>query len=155
MGRPVNRASPLRLSPQGFVLISWPSLIFPNLASDRRSSFTAYYYHPNGRVGACGAPVQDTDFTVALSADEYASGANGWRHIRVNLNYPGRFVGATVVDLCYDCNSGNIELSPSAFQQFASLDADVGLGTDWLELRVILTLSLAIIYDMYHPAVNE
>ena len=35
----------------------------------------------------------------------------------------GKFVDATVVDLCPGCASGSIDLSPGAFQQLASLDA--------------------------------
>ncbi|TFK82180.1 hypothetical protein K466DRAFT_603890 [Polyporus arcularius HHB13444] len=81
----------------------------------------ATYYYPNGGYGACGAPLQNTDFIVALSADQYAGGANCWRHIGVN--YQGQWVDATIGDLCPGCSSGSIDLSPSAFQQLASLDA--------------------------------
>ncbi len=35
----------------------------------------------------------------------------------------GQWVDATIGDLCPGCSSGSIDLSPSAFQQLASLDA--------------------------------
>ncbi len=61
------------------------SSILRDLPSDIRSSSpAATYYYPNGGYGACGAPLQNTDFIVALSADQYAGGANCWRHIGVN-----------------------------------------------------------------------
>ncbi|RDX44876.1 hypothetical protein OH76DRAFT_1421115 [Lentinus brumalis] len=81
----------------------------------------ATWYTPNGGLGACGAPSQNSDLVVALSADQYAGGSNCWRHI--GIHYQGRFVDATVVDLCPGCASGSIDLSPGAFQQLASLDA--------------------------------
>ena len=36
----------------------------------------ATYYDPNGGYGACGNVLQNTDMIVALSADQYLSGAN-------------------------------------------------------------------------------
>ncbi|KAI0745534.1 RlpA-like double-psi beta-barrel-protein domain-containing protein-containing protein [Earliella scabrosa] len=83
--------------------------------------FIATYYFPNGGIGACGAPSQNTDLVVALSPNQYAGGANCWRHIGVH--YQGRFVDATVVDLCPSCPSGSIDLSPAAFTRLASVDA--------------------------------
>ncbi|KAI0674960.1 RlpA-like double-psi beta-barrel-protein domain-containing protein-containing protein [Trametes maxima] len=96
------------------------------LAASAAPSATAYsgdatYYYPNGGTGACGAPSQNTDLVVALSADQYAGGSNCWRHIGVH--YQGKFVDATVVDLCPGCASGSIDLSPSAFERLAPLDA--------------------------------
>ncbi|EJF65161.1 Non-catalytic module family EXPN protein, partial [Dichomitus squalens LYAD-421 SS1] len=76
---------------------------------------------PDGGLGACGAPSQNTDLVVALSADQYDGGANCWRHIGVH--YQGHFVDATVVDLCPGCASGSIDLSPAAFEQLAPLSA--------------------------------
>ena len=44
----------------------------------------ATYYYPNGGLGACGSPIQNTDYIVALSPDQYAGGANCYRHIGVH-----------------------------------------------------------------------
>ncbi|RPD78200.1 hypothetical protein L226DRAFT_480878 [Lentinus tigrinus ALCF2SS1-7] len=80
----------------------------------------ATWYTPNGGLGACGAPSQNSDLVVALSADQYAGGSNCWRHIGVH--YQGKFVDATVVDLCPGCASGSIDLSPGAFKKLANQD---------------------------------
>ncbi|RPD54027.1 hypothetical protein L227DRAFT_589083 [Lentinus tigrinus ALCF2SS1-6] len=79
------------------------------------------YYDPNDGLGACDAPLQNTDFIVALSADQYANGANCWRHI--GINYQSQFIDATIGDMCPGCNSGSIDLSPVAFETLATLDA--------------------------------
>ncbi|KAI1796501.1 RlpA-like double-psi beta-barrel-protein domain-containing protein-containing protein [Ganoderma leucocontextum] len=91
-------------------------------ASDTAETFfgDATWYTPDGELGACGAPSQNSDLVVALSADQYAEGTHCWRHIGVH--YQGQLVDATVVDLCPGCASGSIDLSPAAFEQLAPLD---------------------------------
>ena len=42
----------------------------------------------------------------------------------------GKSVDATVVDLCPDCASGSIDLSPGAFNQLASPDTG-RIHVDW------------------------
>ncbi|PBK66769.1 hypothetical protein ARMSODRAFT_939053 [Armillaria solidipes] len=80
----------------------------------------ATWYDPNGNFGACGAPMQNSDHIVALSSDQYAGGAHCWKHIGVNYN--GKFVDATIGDLCPGCGINGIDLSSSAFQELAPLD---------------------------------
>ncbi|KAK0238307.1 RlpA-like double-psi beta-barrel-protein domain-containing protein-containing protein [Armillaria nabsnona] len=80
----------------------------------------ATYYNPNGGLGACGTPLQNSDYIVALSTTQYAKGANCGKLIRVS--YKGRSVDVTIRDLCPGCPSGGIDLSPSAFKQLAGLD---------------------------------
>ncbi|KAK0434176.1 uncharacterized protein EV420DRAFT_1654150 [Desarmillaria tabescens] len=74
----------------------------------------ATWYTPNGGVGvgACGAPMQNSDHIVALSSDQYAGGAHCWKHIGVH--YKGKFVDATIGDLCpawaaQDASNGTTE----------------------------------------------
>ena len=43
---------------------------------DVLTNLVATYYDPNGGYGACGNVLQNTDMIVALSADQYLSGAN-------------------------------------------------------------------------------
>ncbi|KAK0488458.1 riboflavine-aldehyde-forming enzyme, partial [Armillaria novae-zelandiae] len=80
----------------------------------------ATWYTPNGGLGACGTPLQNSDHIVALSTAQYAGGANCGRVIRVS--YKGRYVDVTVRDLCPGCGNNGIDLSSSAFQQLATLD---------------------------------
>ena len=48
----------------------------------------ATFYYPNGGYGACGNPIQNTDYAVALNTDSYASGANCGRQISVSCKTP-------------------------------------------------------------------
>ncbi|KAI0356135.1 hypothetical protein OH77DRAFT_1423728 [Trametes cingulata] len=89
----------------------------------------ATYYTPDNNFGACGARSQNSDLVVALSADQYAGGSNCFRHIGVN--YQGKFVDATVVDLCPGCGSGSIDLSPAAFEELAPLSVGRLHGVTW------------------------
>ncbi|KAM5530382.1 hypothetical protein V8D89_015943 [Ganoderma adspersum] len=92
-------------------------------ASDSAQAFSgdATWYIPDGRPGACGTPIQNNDLAVALSSAQYAGGSNCFR--RVQVNYQGRSVNATVMDLCAACVSGDIDLTEGTFQQLTSLDA--------------------------------
>ncbi|KAF4612062.1 hypothetical protein D9613_003619 [Agrocybe pediades] len=86
----------------------------------------ATYYHTG--LGNCGAWSKDTDFIVALSTQEYNNGAHCWQHIKVH--YQGKTIDATVVDSCPGCSQYSIDLSPSAFQALAPLDAG-RIQVDW------------------------
>ncbi|SJL17496.1 uncharacterized protein ARMOST_21048 [Armillaria ostoyae] len=93
----------------------------------------ATWYSPNGGFGACGTPLQNSDYIVALSTAQYAGGANCGRVIRVSCRFlpqvsslflldEGRSVDVTIRDLCPGCGPNEIDLSSSAFQQLAGLD---------------------------------
>ncbi|KAK0203209.1 hypothetical protein DFS33DRAFT_1385562 [Desarmillaria ectypa] len=41
----------------------------------------AIWYTPNGGYRACGAPLQNSGYIVALSGDQYVGGAHCWKHI--------------------------------------------------------------------------
>ncbi|KAK0221099.1 RlpA-like double-psi beta-barrel-protein domain-containing protein-containing protein [Armillaria nabsnona] len=76
--------------------------------------------HSQRRSWACGAPMQNSDHIVALSSNRYAGGAHCWKHIGVH--YKGKFVDATIADLCPGCGHNGIDLSPSALEKLAPLD---------------------------------
>ncbi|KDQ49713.1 hypothetical protein JAAARDRAFT_143030, partial [Jaapia argillacea MUCL 33604] len=76
------------------------------------------WYEPGW--GACGAYSAATDYVVALSVDQFAGGANCYEHIGVW--YGENFVDVTIVDECEGCDEYDLDLSPSAFEQLASLD---------------------------------
>ncbi|KAK0488499.1 riboflavine-aldehyde-forming enzyme [Armillaria novae-zelandiae] len=79
----------------------------------------ATWYTPNGGFGACGTPLQNSDHIVALSSGQYAGGTHCGKHIGVNYN--GKFIDATIGDLCPGCGPNGIDLSSSAFQVLAPL----------------------------------
>ncbi|KAG7443375.1 uncharacterized protein BT62DRAFT_903419, partial [Guyanagaster necrorhizus] len=83
---------------------------------------------PNGNVGACGTPLQNSDHIVALSNNQYARGVHCWKHIGVHYN--GKFIDAAIGDICSGCGNNGIDLSESAFQKLALLD-DGGIKVTW------------------------
>ncbi|KAJ7202735.1 RlpA-like double-psi beta-barrel-protein domain-containing protein-containing protein, partial [Mycena rebaudengoi] len=76
---------------------------------------------PNGGVGACGAPLQNSDFIVALSEAHYDGGAHCWQHLDVEYN--GQHIDVTVGDLCPGCTTDGLDLSEGAFAAIENLDA--------------------------------
>ncbi|KAG7086437.1 hypothetical protein E1B28_002391 [Marasmius oreades] len=82
-------------------------------------------------LGNCGWNSVDSDWVVALSlGSNYDNGAHCGRNVRVNANGVSRT--ATVVDSCPSCGWGDLDMSPSFFQNFASLDAGVfQMSWDW------------------------
>ncbi|KAJ6610709.1 RlpA-like double-psi beta-barrel-protein domain-containing protein-containing protein [Mycena sp. CBHHK59/15] len=88
-------------------------------------SFTgrATYYTPDGGFGACGAPLQNSDFIVALSEAHYDGGSHCWQHL--NVEYNGQNIDVTVGDLCPGCSTDGIDLSIGAFSALA--DTDLGV----------------------------
>ncbi|KAF5343420.1 hypothetical protein D9758_011839 [Tetrapyrgos nigripes] len=79
----------------------------------------ATWYQPNGELGACGAPSQNSDLVVALPASKYDGGDNCWRHI--GIHYEGKYVDATVVDMCPGCDDNHIDISEGTFEKLADL----------------------------------
>ncbi len=45
--------------------------------------YEATLYNPGGNLGACGNPIQDSDFAVALNSADYANGAHCGQNINV------------------------------------------------------------------------
>ncbi|KAJ7285347.1 RlpA-like double-psi beta-barrel-protein domain-containing protein-containing protein [Mycena rebaudengoi] len=82
----------------------------------------ATQYQPNGAVGACGWPLQNEDFIVALSEEHYDEGARCGQQIYVE--YKEQIIAVTVADLCSNCSEDGINLSAGAF--FAIENTTVG-----------------------------
>ncbi|KAJ6504937.1 RlpA-like double-psi beta-barrel-protein domain-containing protein-containing protein [Mycena vulgaris] len=85
-------------------------------------SFTglATFYDPNGQPGACGSPLQNGDFIVALGMGHWDGGSHCGQ--TVNVQYQGRTIQVSVQDLCPGCQGANgIDLSEGAM---AALDSN-------------------------------
>ncbi|KAK0457324.1 riboflavine-aldehyde-forming enzyme [Desarmillaria tabescens] len=86
----------------------------------------ATWYTPNSGIGAYGAPLQNSDHIVALSQRPVR-----WRGTLLKAyRYKGKFVDATIEDLCPGCGHNVIDLSSSALQKLAPLD-DGRIGITW------------------------
>ncbi|KII95718.1 hypothetical protein PLICRDRAFT_170331 [Plicaturopsis crispa FD-325 SS-3] len=70
-------------------------------------------------LGNCGKTSVDSDHIIALATSQYASGAHCNKKVTIKAN--GITKTATVLDSCPSCASGDLDLSPSLFQEFASL----------------------------------
>ncbi|KAJ7887914.1 RlpA-like double-psi beta-barrel-protein domain-containing protein-containing protein [Mycena leptocephala] len=88
-----------------------------------RTTGPATFYNPGGNLGACGNPIQDSDFAVALNSADYANGAHCGQNINVQFN--GASITVNVQDLCPGCQAGGIDLTAGAFAALA--DPSVGV----------------------------
>ncbi|KAJ7767002.1 hypothetical protein DFH07DRAFT_737034 [Mycena maculata] len=68
------------------------------------------YYYPDSGYGACGWPIENTDYSVALAPGDYDSGANCGRSITVDYSVLGTSVILTVADECAGCSGDSIDL---------------------------------------------
>ncbi|KAL1668947.1 Non-catalytic module family EXPN protein [Schizophyllum commune] len=78
--------------------------------------------------GACGWYSQDSEWVVALDSATYAGGGHCGKTITMTATKEDGSTAtgtATVVDECPSCAEGSVDLSPSFFQNFESLDKGV------------------------------
>ncbi|KAI9738989.1 MAG: hypothetical protein M1818_005303 [Claussenomyces sp. TS43310] len=104
------------------------------LARDNTGDLT--YYEVG--LGACGVTNVDTDMIAAISEDLYDANNVGTNPNNnplcgkfINISYGGKTLQVQVEDRCTGCAYYDLDLSPSAFQQFA--DESVGrlTGATW------------------------
>ncbi|KII88439.1 hypothetical protein PLICRDRAFT_140676 [Plicaturopsis crispa FD-325 SS-3] len=77
----------------------------------------------NVGLGNCGKTNKDSDWIVALPTSDYASGSHCDHKIKIKAN--GKTATALVRDSCPSCEAGDLDMSPSLFKHFASLDDGV------------------------------
>ncbi|KAI0365835.1 barwin-like endoglucanase [Pilatotrama ljubarskyi] len=91
-------------------------------------------------LGACGIFNTDADFIVAVSTSVFDGfpgagpnpNANPICGRQLTATGPdGKSVTLTVTDRCAGCAPGDIDLTPTAFQQLASLDVGRLHGVTW------------------------
>ncbi|MET9628526.1 RlpA-like double-psi beta-barrel domain-containing protein [Lentzea sp. NPDC006480] len=96
------------------------------------------FYVPS--LGACGQVSLPTDYVASLPASMFDPSPGGnpnnnkncGRKIKVTRG--ANSVVVTVVDRCSGCKRGDLEISPTAFQQLAPLTAGRILAT-WVFVR--------------------
>jgi len=108
------------------LLVAAPALVSALATPIRRSfsGFGTWYYTQTGNAGSCGSYLSDSGYTVAMNSLQYNDGMCG-KTIKITSN--GKTAYATVQDLCPNgggnCNYGDVDMSPSLFQSFSSLDS--------------------------------
>ena len=90
----------------------------------------------NGALGACGEPMNADSFYVALAqpawgASTYDSqtgkATNKWCGQKIKIEYNGKSVDATIMDLCPGCSGHDLDLSDAAW-------AAIGM-TEWTRVQ--------------------
>ncbi|TWP51549.1 hypothetical protein FKR81_15245 [Lentzea tibetensis] len=77
---------------------------------------SAWVYFPG--LGVCGETHADADLVAGVSLLQFLGGAHGGDEIQVT-GENGATTTATVATLCVTCLSGDIDLSPAAFDKLA------------------------------------
>jgi hypothetical protein len=97
-------------------------------------------YDNSGSPGACGSDLYDKDVFVALakpawgkSTFEISTGAatNPWCGQNITIEYHGREINATILDMCPGCSGYNIDLSLAAWKELTKLDEKTILKASW------------------------
>lgn len=100
-------------------------------------------YDNNGGFGACGTALHDTDMIVALaqpawgaSTYDVMTGAatNPWCGQKIQVEYNGNSIEATIMDLCPGCVGHDIDLSLAAWKALTGLDEKTRLKASWSKM---------------------
>lgn len=97
-------------------------------------------YDNSGGYGACGTELHDTDMIVALAQDAWGTSTydvmtgeatNPWCGQKIQIEYNGNSIQATIMDLCPGCGGHDIDLSLAAWKQLTGLDEKTRLKASW------------------------
>ncbi|KAI0470609.1 RlpA-like double-psi beta-barrel-protein domain-containing protein-containing protein [Xylariaceae sp. FL0804] len=88
---------------------------FTNTSRSGAHSGDLTYYEPG--LGACGETNSASDHVVALSQSDYPGGCGK----TITIYKGGKTATATVVDKCMGCAAGDIDVSPTVFEEIADL----------------------------------
>lgn len=109
-----------------------PMIIAPQSAENPTHTGIATYYLDADGSGAClFDPIPGDLMVAAMNADEYDNAAVCGSYVEVNG--PNGTVTVRIVDLCADCHTGHLDLSPEAF----ALIADLAQGRVDITWRVV------------------
>ncbi|KLO20281.1 hypothetical protein SCHPADRAFT_898310 [Schizopora paradoxa] len=79
-------------------------------------------------LNACGGTSTDSDFIVALNADQYGNGEDCFKTI--TISFQGKSVQAQIVDECPGCPVNGLDLSPSLWSFLTGQAPGIVFG-DW------------------------
>ncbi|KAJ7184690.1 RlpA-like double-psi beta-barrel-protein domain-containing protein-containing protein [Mycena filopes] len=86
------------------------------LANLQNRGGSAKFTNYNAGQGACGATNSDSDFVVALTAQQFDNGAHCFKEIYIEYN--GISATAKIVDECMNCPYNGLDFSQSLFGHF-------------------------------------
>ncbi|GAB1522945.1 hypothetical protein RhiTH_006073 [Rhizoctonia solani] len=110
----------------------WVSILLIDTSAQRISD------NPSVGTGACGWNNGDYEWVAAVGTSlfqEMMVDGNP-NHSQAcgktaNVSWNGKTIKVGIVDRCYACGYNDIDLSPSAFQQFAGLGTGKLQGVSW------------------------
>ncbi|KAH7389292.1 hypothetical protein DE146DRAFT_663739 [Phaeosphaeria sp. MPI-PUGE-AT-0046c] len=100
-------------------------------------------YDNTGAAGACGKAITDTDMVVALAAPTWGKSTydvmtgeatNPWCGQKIDIEYNGNHIQATIMDLCPGCSGSDIDLSLAAWKALTKLDEKTRLKASWSKI---------------------
>jgi expansin (peptidoglycan-binding protein) len=98
-------------------------LAAPAAVEKRSFSGDATYYNPSAGTNSCGTQASDSDIMAAMNVDQMQNGANPNANPncgrKVSIKGPKGSVTVTILDTCPGCASGDIDMSPAAFDKIA------------------------------------
>jgi expansin (peptidoglycan-binding protein) len=101
-----------------------------NCADKDRTGKVTYYNEANGS-GACSFDPSPNDLMIgAMNAPDYMDSAACGACALIRTMDGSKSVTVRIVDLCPECQTGHIDLSPQAFQQLGDLALGV-IPTTW------------------------
>ncbi|KAH9881215.1 hypothetical protein J1614_001710 [Plenodomus biglobosus] len=137
---PTTSAAPVYAAPPA---PEKPAATGSTSSGEQFSNVDITIYDNNGSFGACGTELHDTDMIVALaqpawgqSTYDVMTGAstNPWCGQKIQVEYEGNTIEATIMDLCPGCSGHDIDLSLSAWKALTGLDEKTRLKASWSKI---------------------
>ncbi|KAF8151151.1 hypothetical protein K438DRAFT_1988293 [Mycena galopus ATCC 62051] len=93
---------------------------------DKRAPFVnqKFAWFASG-LNACGSLTQDSDFSVAMSTDQFGGGSSCGKQITIAANEST--ATATCVDVCAGCSNAELDFTKGLFEYFTGGNLDVTL----------------------------
>lgn len=120
-----------------------PSTSNTATTGEKYSNVDITIYDNNGGFGACGTVLHDTDMIVALAKPAWGESTydvmtgeatNPWCGQKIQVEYEGRQIVATIMDMCPGCAGNDIDLSLAAWKELTKLDEKTRLKASWSKI---------------------
>lgn len=97
-------------------------------------------YDNSGGYGACGTKITDGDMIVALAKDAWGASTydvmtgaatNPWCGQKIDVEYNGNHITATIMDMCPGCSGHDIDLSLAAWTALTNTNEKTRYKASW------------------------
>lgn len=101
------------------------------------------YDNNQGGFGACGTKLTDSDMIVALAQPAWGASTydkmtgaatNPWCGQKIKVEYEGKSVEATIMDMCPGCAGHDIDLSVAAWKALTGSDVKTRYKASWSKI---------------------